>query len=809
MDIDRFVSTEEDLAYEYELQTQSTNFLTWTRYLDYKKSRDDPVALAWLYERCTNEFPNSVDLWLEYLKWRTDLIQSLNAVFYVDEFTKCNALFERALRWCFDNDRIWIMYLKFAEQQRDLGMIRSILNRSLRCVSLEKHPRIWESIISFIEDDLLQNANFLEDNELEALMHDALFRKEEKRSTSPDLWSSHMLVRYLEITDSVEHTLYLLGLTGDDEAVRRVYERYLFPDTFSVVNYKQHDFYLRYINALGQVGTEEEFQEGVERTIIKFPHLSSSLMVELAKNFIMRSKIPQARSTLDNALKATIKTRDFSVIYDFYLKFLEVLVETIIQEIRVNPEIQPTWEQELTYNFNLLEHLTNTHELLLNDLKVRQDGNNVNTWIARANLFSSVKEKCEVYVKAILSIDPGEVHEANVLGQLWCNYAKLFIDAKDYESARETFDRALRVPYKYKEDLEIIWLCWAEMELEIGGFEGAIKLLEKALKIPKHPELLIEKYDKRNKDFPAQAVIFTSLKLWTMYLDVMEASCEDSDQVLRTREAYNNVIGLKLATPLIFINYAHFLQAQNMWDESFQIYERAIAAFPPQTKYELWNIYLGECSKRNLSTERQRDLFEQALQLSKHEIDCSSFFLLYSNLERSNGLYKRSVDILYRGCKETNVLQSKVLLWRSCLDASKNFLGDENSRPFYEECIKTLPNSKAILFVIDFAKVEERLQAYERSRAILKFGAQLLHPDQNKTLWEFWNEFEVRHGSKSTYKEMLKLKRHVGDTFKVNTEQVTSKDGNVAFIASSDVGGTRSALEHSQVTNPEEISLDL
>lgn len=107
------------------------------------------------------------------------------------------------------------------------------------------------------------------------------------------------------------------------------------------------------------------------------------------------------------------------------------------------------------------------------------------------------------------------------------------------------------------------------MELDIDGLEKAALVIKTALKVPQSPELVLEKYQRSKKrELPAQTVVFSSLKLWSFYLDLLESTCDNKDAIPSTRAAYEQAISLKIATPLIFINYAHFLQEQKLWEES-------------------------------------------------------------------------------------------------------------------------------------------------------------------------------------------------------------------------------------------------
>ena len=65
-----------------------------------------------------------------------------------------------------------------------------------------------------------------------------------------------------------------------------------------------------------------------------------------------------------------------------------------------------------------------------------------------------------------------------------------------------------------------------------------------------------------------------------------------------------------------------------------------------------------------------------------------------------------------------------------------------------------------------FARLERKLGEIDRARAIYAHGSQFADPKREKSgFWAEWNEFEVTHGNEDTFREMLRVKRSVQDTF--------------------------------------------
>ena len=64
-----------------------------------------------------------------------------------------------------------------------------------------------------------------------------------------------------------------------------------------------------------------------------------------------------------------------------------------------------------------------------------------------------------------------------------------------------------------------------------------------------------------------------------------------------------------------------------------------------------------------------------------------------------------------------------------------------------------------------FARLERKLGELDRARSLYLHASQLANPQQDDSVWEEWNEFEVRHGNEDSFREMLRIKRSVTASF--------------------------------------------
>ena len=145
---------------------------------------------------------------------------------------------------------------------------------------------------------------------------------------------------------------------------------------------------------------------------------------------------------------------------------------------------------------------------------------------------------------------------------------------------------------------------------------------------------------------PVQMKLYKSLRLWTFYVDLEESL----GNMESTREVYERILDLRIATPQIIINYALLLevclfflfpcpcilpeifalnyffhwidqikillfQEHKYFEDAFKVYERGVKIFKYPHVKDIWVTYLSKFVKRYGKTklERARELFEHAV----------------------------------------------------------------------------------------------------------------------------------------------------------------------------------------------------
>ncbi|CCD22567.1 mRNA splicing protein SYF1 NDAI_0A04100 [Naumovozyma dairenensis CBS 421] len=842
---------EDDIAFEYELQKDPQNLTAWKRYLDHWKSQlRDPNnknskrtedLIEWLYERLLLQFVDDGELWMEYITWQNDRFMANKF-----KYSKMTLIFQKCLDTCQEKTPtdIYFMFLDFALEQYDLKLIREVFDISITRLKIQDQGTLWGKIIEFIYEKFLpltfadeEDENDVEQDqydELQLLIYKTLFAtdneitsKNNEETDFANVWASHFLRRYILVCppSAVEQVLQALYNTKDYNTAIEIYKQSMRETKGTSTSYlptkgSSFDINLNYLKMLESLKLEKEYELFAEELEKQFPTECLTVTILKAKHYIKQAKFDQFEELLQKSLKATSSVHDFTILYNLHLNFEQAFLETIINELKDNKTLQtdPKWEELLSSHFQIAQDLTVNYKLKMNNLKLRQNPNMISTWNERVALFEAKSKKVEVYTEAIMKIDPLKVITRGVFGKLWVSYAQIYWDSKNYDSARQIYESALKVPFPYIEDLEEIWTTWINNELELDdGVQRCLLLLDTALIAPDHPDVIIDKFRASHGKVPAQTIVFNSLKLWSLKIDLLEMvnSTFENEKIWKDKiiETYESAIKLKILSPMMFINYAHFLKNCGRTLDSYQVYERAVAIFTPETQNEIWNIYLSEVVESSIiSKEHIRELFDQSLRhLIQAGVDCKALFILYSKYEaEKNGLIKKSVDILLDGAKNNGegrtYLNSRLTLWDMCISEAESNFGISVARELYEQAITALPNSKVIPYILKFAHLEAKSKEVTRAREIMEYGAKLLPPVENTDLWEHWDKFELEYGNKETYKNMLRLKRQLENEMKIDTEEASHNDGNVQFVTAA-----ASAKQQKTMTtsNPEEIELDL
>lgn len=501
-------------------------------------------------------------------------------------------------------------------------------------------------------------------------------------------------------------------------------------------------------------------------------------------------------------MNSVITVKDFTQIWDAYAKFEDSLLAGEL-EMAKQEGAEETEEDLLEVDLRMAryEHLIDRQPLLVNSVLLRQNPHAVAEWQKRAQLVKdSPSLVVETYSSALRTIDP--LKALGPLNKLWSEFAHFYESNGKVDEARKIFENALRVDFRTVEELAGVYCAYAEMELRHNNGAAARRLLEQATRPPASRRV--------GERQPVQHRVYRSTRLWAFRADLEETL----GSFASTRNVYEQMLDLKVASPRVVLNYAHYLEENKYFEESFRAYEKGIALFKFPHVFDLWISYLSKFVARygGRKLERARELFEHVV-TSCPPTDAKVFYIMYANLEEEFGLARHAMSVYDRATSAV-ADQDRFSVFALYVQRAAEFFGVTRTREIYEKAIEALPDVGAREMCLRFAELERLLGEIDRARAIFTHGAQFANPTTEPVYWQKWRTFEVDHGNEDTFREMLRVKRTIQAQF---TSQMN-------FVASEVIGGTaqpkvaetdmealeRLAVQHTQqvAVNPEAIELD-
>jgi len=801
----------ECLDYETKLAKTPHDEAVW---LEYASSVESITRKVFVMERSVQQNPLSLGLWHAYLDMVLGLAKNLQFYHHRTQLVNVNRLFERALL-CLgkdggESDTVWTKYLLFLveKQVANVTFVRNAFNRCLASLPVLVHGTIWPLYLKFA--DCIGGAT-----------------------------GSTVYAKYLAYNPEVDVMFVLSKFIeyNDETAAISLFESILTsPEKFTLSKSLLETWweYIEYLvqtaldNQTSTDGQGSRWDAQVESKILfavdKFPDQMAKLYTTLTTYYINRDNSAKVRYFFDLALSTCVTVPDFVMIYNDYVDFEEEELDSLSQNL----------PQDLTafdFRMNSYEDLLQNRSLLLNDVLLRKDMNNLDTWYGRLGLFKDdLDTTLKVYAEALTQLNPLKAYSANKehsLPQLWIDYANVYASKHDYKTTNLIFSKAVTSQFASLDQLSDLYIKWSEILLESSLDDAenrAVNVLEAVLfKTP-------SKKTDENKFIHNE--ISNSKTLWGFYIDLLESfidSAEQQENIERVCKAYDRLIDTKLATAQNILDYVAFLQSWTFWERSYSVYERGLKLFPDsRIKYEIWICYLEKVLERKLSMHRTRDLFDQCLSGNTETkvagYLCAPIIKMYSKFEQDNNSIMKSIKAVELGIKliRNSIAEEKLLkaeleealdekfeLYGILIDKWTSIKASDELRAIFEDAVKDdqLRFAELITLVQRFIDFETMEKQYIRARALFKFVCRLVHPESLtiKPTWSKWEEFELKFGNESSFKEMLRFKRYVSEELK-QEELIKDSLNPMGFIKSETIQkGKLPPIPK----NPDQIDIDM
>lgn len=824
------------LEFETTISKNEDDLSTWLDYYGYKNSLPDVTfkEKVFILERAVRELPGSYELWEVYIDECVKKIKNANYVKHKKKFKVVNRLFERSLVLLSTSSSLWTKYLRFMldTQASEITIIREAFNRSLLALPVSQHHYIWPLYIKFADMIGGPTGCLIYKKYMLYATPESLQGISADRDTGLDINISDIISKIADF-GCTEYALTLLQVILVNP------ERYaILPSSLLDMWLQYFDFFIsiskKNVKSLHLEDLDIEFEEKVSFALKIFPDQISKLYLKLVEYFMLKDNHSKVRYYFEKGLQDCLTVSDFTTLFESYLEFEEMVLLDLSNKLE-SEKYSKDLVLELDLRMYNFENLVASRKILLNDMMIRQNPNNLDEWFKRIEYYekdNKLTEMLTTYANALGTVNPLKAHSISnninhTLPKLWIRYALFYGSKGDISTANLIFGKSVQSEFKSPDDLVELYIAWSNMHLDGGNADAAIDVLEQVCTGEDNPNAYSDTSVK------IQYRVGKSTELWSHYIDVLEASVTDTDDkssIERVCDAYNKAIGLKVASVLTFINYANFLEEMKLVERSFTVYELGIQSFSdPKLKYQIWNVYLSKAMNFIQNVERVRDLFEQCIFGVRNGTKkggcpgrlCKPLFLLYIKFEEQNGSYLNALRLLEQcvqrmgedlrsrsiSKKEIEALRNdKYEIYNLMLSKAKKLGDNDEIRRLYEQVINDvdLPLPRTVEFGFQFIDLETLLKQFNRARSIFKFICLLEHPDAAimNNLWSKWKEFELNHGSETSFKDMLRFKRTLEVEFK-SKGIILDNTKNIGFVKST---STTKAEEN---VNPEELDIDL
>lgn len=836
---------ENDLHFELQLLKEPKNEDVWNQYIDHKYQElveaspgdaDHHVlnslkgALLKLYYRKYHIF-DTFNSWCDFIELYIKFLNHLKAEELTSELMKIIRVFEVAAVTYAHNVEFWRKYIEFLfKYDRFIGLdyILRVCETSLREVDKMQHIQIWGLLFKYIKDPgfhIYYNLFTYISNCYKFDVNIPVI----KEGSIPD------------IDATFKGLIKTLTSIEDLAKFDRVFNRICEPQLLLKVSDSELELHRKYLDAIINLSLKQqdgnEYNQKIETTynkiVQKFPDQRGVFTVKYAKYLIKSNLFEDAMLIAKKTLDSTLTIKDFTLSFNFLTDALEKKV-TELSEHEDDPKLKEY--------LNELESLLNNRELLMNDVKLRQNRNSPITWLERLSIFEKIGRQDQLFVcysKAVLEIDPRKIlnDEKLDMPQIWINYSKLYASNGDIETCRKLFETATKYPWTDVSQLEKIWIEWIRFEINNNNAEHAKFICSKAISIPE--QITSGKVDFEDDDLSVQMKLFKSLKLRSLYIDLV-ANFETIDDVCK---AYEDCIELQVADERLIVHYCVYLLIHNRFEQGYYVFERNLNGLNGDVQCQLYDVFMERLLKdwNNLAMgkEKVREIFENGLRTFTDMGNYESLrdtYIRYSEFERKYGSQTRSLRILREGILTMDTHGDRFKLYRVLIQNTMKLLGIEATadviKDALEELSVNLPGYTTEL-VKELIDIEVLLGHTERARKVLEYAAQeIMEFGKTKTaksdIWELFKTFEIKNGSESTYKEMLRRKRYLENKYgssrdagdelnkpkysSTNTEVAKQLNDRVGFVPSSSSSKleTEAALpKKTTVQNNDAIELDM
>jgi pre-mRNA-splicing factor SYF1 len=424
-----------NLQYEDEISRNPYHLKAWLKYLDYQ--RNEPVTDRYMiYERALKFLPRSYKLWFAYLTLRKSRLEYAS----IDDqrFSILANTFERCLVHMHKMPVIWQLYLSLLTAMRQGTHARKTFDRALQALPITQHEEVWALYVAWARGFGVQETTVRVYRRF--LMYDSTHREE--------------LVSYLETMGQFEEAANQLAICVNDE-------HYVSPSGCT-----RHQMWMRLCDMCAahpeDISRSLKVDPIIRSGIARFSDEVGKLWTRLVDYYIRLGQFEKARDVYEEAIHSVITVRDFTVVFDSYVKFEETVLTAKMGEAEESDSEDEEEEEgvgrgegggkkrledEVELRMARLEYLMDQRPLLLNSVVLRQNPHNVYEWHKRVKLHKGDATRTLLtFMEAVKTVDPKVAHGR--FSSLWLSLSWFYESHDDLENARVVMKKATEVEYR-------------------------------------------------------------------------------------------------------------------------------------------------------------------------------------------------------------------------------------------------------------------------------------------------------------------------------------------------------------------------
>ena len=339
-----------------------------------------------------------------------------------------------------------------------------------------------------------------------------------------------------------------------------------------------------------------------------------------------------------------------NIVTDNKKKFELLTKENEEMEIEEENENEEEGEEE-NENKKRKKSSKKENDNLKKELKIRE--------IEKANENESIKN-AQYYEKIILQDHDNSIH--------WIEYASYILDTLNLESARQIFERALKVIDIAKGDQKLnIWVAYLNLENIYGNEKSFQKILDRAKEVCDKKKLynhLIQIYMNSNKISEANDIYknltkdyFNDYEIWKKYIEFL-FEVENKEDTISPKDGLNKSMQVldKKSHLDIMCWYAQLLYKYNKFEEARNMFDNIVKNFPKRK--DIWFIYIDKEIKFGKNLDKVRQIFDKMFEIKFKVNDLKSIMKKFLEFEKENA--KNEKEFLKAQEKTKEILEKRM-----------------------------------------------------------------------------------------------------------------------------------------------------